>query len=287
MEKISIKAYAKINLYLDVTGRRADGYHLLETVMHSVSLCDIVTLEKQGCGITIACSDSSIPCDERNIAYKCADAFFKKTGIADCGIYINIEKNIPSQAGMGGGSADGAAVLCGMNRLFNAGLTERELCAIAAPLGADIPFCIIGGCGYCTGIGEIIEPLMPVTCTVLIGKGTQGISTALAYSQIDEKGVSVGLSGVKSAFSDITGFSDIADFCRNVFEEAVSNEEISDIKSIMLSYGSVSSCMTGSGSAVFGLFDDTQAADNAAKALKDKGYFSAVCGFYPKGYDII
>ena len=178
MNSLVLSAKAKINIYLDVTGKRADGYHLLETVMHTVSLCDTVTLTKTDrSGIEISCSEPLIPCNEKNIAYKCAAAFFEKTGISGGSVSIDIIKRIPSQAGMGGGSADGAAVLTGLDRLFETDLSENELVSIGAKIGADIPFCIKGGCGYCTGIGEIIEPLPAIRGCVLIGKGKAGIST--------------------------------------------------------------------------------------------------------------
>lgn len=278
LDCISVNARAKINLYLDVTGKREDGYHLLETVMHTVSLCDIVTVSnKVGGGIEISCSDPMIPCDDRNIAYKCAEAFFNKTGISGCGVGISIEKNIPSQAGMGGGSADGAAVLKGMNKLFSAGLSESGLISIGAELGADIPFCICGGCGYCTGIGEIIEPLPIISGTVLIGKGSCGISTPEAFRKIDSVGAGIGIKGIKGIFTDVAALEDIAPYCRNIFDDVTGLDEVSDIKSIMCENGAVCSCMTGSGSAVFGLFDSSSSAEFAFCKLKEKGYFSALC----------
>ena len=171
MDSVTLNAYAKINLYLDITGRRTDGYHTIETVMHSISLCDTVEITKITGETEIICSDSSIPCDKSNIAYKCAAAFFEHTGISGSNVRISIIKRIPSQAGMGGGSADGAAVLKGLNKLYCTGLSLQELCDIGVKTGADIPFCIVGGCGYCTGIGEEISPLPLLSGTVLIGKG--------------------------------------------------------------------------------------------------------------------
>lgn len=276
---ITLNANAKINLFLDVTGKRADGYHLLETVMHTVSLHDTVTVRKTDNGITVSCTDSSIPCNEKNIAYKCADAFLKKNGISDCGISIHIEKNIPSQAGMGGGSADGAAVLKAMNMLFGTEMTEDELCSLALPLGADIPFCIKGGCGYCTGIGEIIEPLPVLSGCILIGKGTQGISTADAFTKIDALEKSYYDNNIKQIFSDVRSFSNIAPYCRNVFDEVTALDEVSKIKQIMQNNGAVCASMTGSGSAVFGLYDDIIKANETADMLKKIGFFSDVCSF--------
>ena len=278
MDSLVLNAKSKINLYLDVTGKRADGYHLLETVMHTVSLCDTVTLTKTGrSGIEISCSDPLIPCNEKNIAYKCAVAFFDKTGISSRGVSINIIKRIPSQAGMGGGSADGAAVLTGLDRLFETGLSEGELISIGARIGADIPFCIKGGCGYCTGIGEIIEPLPAICGYVLIGKGQAGISTAEAFGKIDSLGSGIGIPGIKKIFGNVSSLTDIAPFCRNIFDDVTSLEEITDIKRIMTENGAVCSAMTGSGSAVFGLFESENVAKKAQEVLKQKNYFTALC----------
>lgn len=278
MDSLVLNAKAKINLYLDVTGKRADGYHLLETVMHTVSLCDTVTLTKTGRdGIEISCSDSLIPCNEKNIAYKCAAAFFDKTGISSRGVSIDIIKRIPSQAGMGGGSADGAAVLTGLDRLFETRLSEGELISIGARIGADIPFCIKGGCGYCTGIGEIIEPLPAICGCVLIGKGKAGISTAEAFGKIDSLGSGIGISGIKQIFGNVSSLTDIASYCRNIFDDVTSLEEVTDIKRIMTENGAVCSAMTGSGSAVFGLFESENVAAKAQEVLKQKNYFTALC----------
>lgn len=278
MDSLVLNAKAKINLYLDVTGKRADGYHLLETVMHTVSLCDTVTLTKTGrSGIEISCSDPLIPCNEKNIAYKCAAAFFDKTGISSGGVSIDIIKRIPSQAGMGGGSADGAAVLTGLDRLFETGLSEGELISIGARIGADIPFCIKGGCGYCTGIGEIIEPLPAICGCVLIGKGQAGISTAEAFGKIDSLGSGIGIPGIKKIFGNVSSLTDIASYCRNIFDDVTSLEEVTDIKRIMTENGAVCSAMTGSGSAVFGLFESENVAFKAQEVLKQKNYFTALC----------
>ena len=278
MDSLVLNAKAKINLYLDVTGKRADGYHLLETVMHTVSLCDTVTLTKTGrSGIEISCSDPLIPCNEKNIAYKCAAAFFDKTGISSGGVSIDIIKRIPSQAGMGGGSADGAAVLTGLDLLFETGLSEGELISIGARIGADIPFCIKGGCGYCTGIGEIIEPLPAICGCVLIGKGQAGISTAEAFGKIDSLGSGIGITGIKKIFGNVSSLTDIAPFCRNIFDDVTSLEEVTDIKRIMTENGAVCSAMTGSGSAVFGLFESENVAVKAQEVLKQKNYFTALC----------
>lgn len=216
LRSVTLDANAKINLYLDITGRRSDGYHLLETVMHGITLHDTVTVEMAESDIFVTCDNSSIACDETNIAYKCASAFFSYSGINNKGVRIHIEKNIPTGAGMGGGSADGAAVLRGMNILFGTGFDEDQLCSVGTPVGADIPFCIKSGCGYCTGIGEIIEPLPVLNGFVLIGKGTEGISTKDAFDKIDNSDFRIGINGIKEIFSDVNDLSQIAPYCRNI-----------------------------------------------------------------------
>lgn len=278
MDSVTLKAYAKINLFLDTVGKRPDGYHLLETVMHTVSLHDDVKIRRTHSGkIEITCSEPEIPCNEQNIAYKCADAFFDITGIKDRGICISIEKHIPSQAGMGGGSADGAAVLKALNMLYETGLDTLKLCDIGVSIGADIPFCIVGGCGYCTGIGEQIISLKTLTGTVLIGKGKQGISTAEAFGKIDSEHISLSVNGILNAFSNVKTLKSIAPLCRNVFELVTDCSDVSKIKSLMQENGALCSCMTGSGSAVFGLYDDIPSAETAQSKLIEMGYFSKLC----------
>lgn len=279
MKKITLEAYAKINLHLDVTGIRDDGYHLLETVMHTVSLSDTVTIEKTDGGITVSCSDKNIPCNEKNIAYKCADAFFKEAGITDSGVSITIEKRIPSQAGMGGGSADGAAVLKGMNELFDTVFSVEKLCETGARLGADIPFCIVGGCGYCTGIGEIITPLPSLEEIVVIGKGNTGISTADAFKKIDSSPRTTNYIDIKSLFSDNTDLRKAAPLLRNIFDEVTELDEVMKIKNTMTDGGAYFSAMTGSGSAVFGVFDEQEDAERVCRTLKTMGFFSQICKF--------
>ncbi len=277
MNSISLRAFAKINLFLNITGKRSDGYHTLETVMHTVSLCDTVTLEIISGGIKISCTDRSVPCDERNIAFRCARAFFEKTGISGKGIRIAITKRIPTKAGLGGGSADGAAVLKGMNILFGTDLTEKELCLMGMEIGADIPFCIVGGCGYCTGIGEMITPLPALSGIVLIGKGSQGISTKAAFAAADSVNIPVYDTDPQRVFGNSSDIAGVAPYCFNAFEYAVLPDEANQIKEVMQKCGALCQCMTGSGSAVFGLFSSENDALQADKRLKSMGFFSEPC----------
>ncbi len=184
---IEIIANAKVNLFLEITGKLENGYHTVDTVMQSVSLSDSVSLEllPASSGIVISCNTVGIPCDERNIAHKTARAFLDASGI-DCGVSINIEKRIPSEAGMGGGSADGAAVLVGLNHLCGDPLGFEELSAIAASKGADIPFCIKGGTQRLGGIGtDPCETFETPELHLVIAKPMRGISTPAAYGFLD------------------------------------------------------------------------------------------------------
>lgn len=276
MDSVTINACAKINLYLDITGRRKDGYHLLNTVMHSVSLCDTVTAAKNSGGIIIRCDKPHIPCDERNIAYKCAAAFFSKTGLKGKGAAINIKKNIPDKAGLGGGSADGAAVLTALDRLYETGLGRKELIAIGAELGADIPFCLTGGCCLCTGIGEIIEPLPAKSGCLVIAKGEKGISTAEAFREADSGKIHFDLPFDRSAFSEKKRLTDLAPYCGSIFDSICREPQVLTIKNIMRENGGSPVLMTGSGSAVFGAFEDEQNAHSAQLALKSCGFFAEI-----------
>ncbi len=160
MQSIRAYAYAKINLTLDVLGKRPDGYHEMDMILQSVSLCDELLLAKtEEPGIFLSCDQPDIPCDERNLAWRAADLLFRETGEQEAGVAISLKKNIPEQAGMAGGSADSAAVLVGINELFGYGLGEERLCELGSRLGADVPFCIRGGTMRVQGFGERLTPL--------------------------------------------------------------------------------------------------------------------------------
>ncbi|MGN0607888.1 MAG: 4-(cytidine 5'-diphospho)-2-C-methyl-D-erythritol kinase [Oscillospiraceae bacterium] len=283
-----VLAPAKINLALHITGKRPDGFHTLKTVMQSVSLCDIVTVEKTDGekGIEISCTDKSIPTDGRNIVFKAAEAFFNRTNIPNRGIKIHIEKHIPSEAGLGGGSSDGAAVFAALNRLYGEPLTEEELCSLSAGVGADIPFCIKGGTTLCEGIGEILTPIKPLPdCHIVIGKGEKGVSTKEAYNAIDRLPESTGCGFDTALFEG--SIEEIAGSCFNVFEQVSGNDEISSIKEAMLACGALCSVMSGSGSAVFGIFTDEERAEKCAIELGGKGFYSALCRPIAHGAKII
>lgn len=280
MKRIVIDAPAKINLALDVVGKRDDGYHLLETVFQSISLYDRITISiSDETGIKITCNIPYIPCNEKNLAYKAAKIFMEKAGI-NKGISIQLYKRIPSQAGMGGGSSDAAAVLKGLNSLLGNIFTLPELCTIAVTLGADVPFFLYGGTAYADGIGERLEPLPALKdLNVVAAKGRGGISTPEAYKRIDALKFSVhpDTQALRNAIK--TGFptEKLWQYCGNIFEEVTDLIDVSDIRNTMLKMGSAFSCMSGSGSSVFGIFDSVDAAWKCRDILAKRYPFAVCC----------
>lgn len=282
-----VKAAAKINLALDVTGKLPNGYHEIESVFQTVGLYDEVTVELINSGIEFTCEsldtfvfDDVIPCDERNIAYKAAQKFLDENGL-ETGCRIHIKKGIPSQAGMGGGSTDAAAVLFCLNKLTGKTFSAPE------KLGADVPFFLTGGTAYVTGIGEKISKIVDCSGKILvIAKGKEGVSTADAYNRIDslENPASV---RVKELVSAIENGDNIADYIGNIFEDAVNLWEVDDIKQKMLMFGAETACMTGSGSAVFGLFSDMESAKKCHYWLTEIAYFSRICETVPESFIIL
>lgn len=291
---MKIKTAAKINLALDVTGRLDNGYHLIESVFQTVGIYDEVTVELSGEGISLSCElpemfakSDSIPCDERNIAYKAALKFAEETGIA-AGCTIHIKKGIPSQAGMGGGSTDAAAVLWCLNELNGKPLDRDRLATLGKTLGADVPFFFTGGTAYVGGIGEEITPLPAFSGrTLLIAKGKEGVSTGEAYARIDalEAPLHPDTTGLVNALK--TSPETSHEFFGNLFEQAVSLREVADIKAAMLASGALNAVMTGSGSAVFGLFSSEKEAGRCANALRGKGYFAQVCETAANSFTVI
>ncbi len=270
MEQCIALANAKINLSLDVVGKRADGYHLLQMVMQSVSLHDTVAMRKNEDGaIRLTCTAPEIPCDEQNIAHRSAALFLSHCGIS-AGVDIHIEKRIPSQAGLGGGSADGAAVFVGLNRLFQAGLSEQELCELGVQVGADVPFCVCGGARLCEGIGEIMTPLPTLPdCTILLCKPDLNINTGEAYRRIDDGAISARPDTAALCAGLAAGdLRQIGSHLRNVFESAIPLPVVEEIKAVMRQHKALGACMSGSGSTAFGLFDDPAAAEQCAQVLR-------------------
>lgn len=289
--KLTLKANAKINLLLDITGVKENGYHSLFTVMQSISLGDTVTVEKtDGDDITVSCTVPGVPTDSRNIVYKCAVKFFEFAGITENrGVHIHIDKVTPFCAGMGGGSADGAAVLVALNKIFNTGYSDKDLCGIGVKVGADIPFCIVGGTALALDTGSVIAPLPDIEgYHIVIVKPEDGVSTKEAYDAVD----SVEYIKHPKNFT-MLGYLAEGDFhnalklCSNVFEQAFEVSGRVDIKNICHNNGAVASCMTGSGSAVFGIFKEKEQAVNTVQELKKKFDNVYLCSPEKVGVEIL
>lgn len=284
MTEMTVKNAAKVNLALDVTGRLPNGFHTIESVFQTVGIYDEVTVKLTDSGISVSCSvpeqfsvSDEIPCGESNTAYKAARLFFEKTGV-DQGCRIHIKKGVPSQAGMGGGSSDAAAVLYILNRLCNTGLSSAELNKTAKMIGADVPFFLTGGTAYVSGIGEQIIPIADYSGkTLLIAKGSGGVSTAEAYRKIDSLKAPEHPPVQQLVQAINSGSSDEYRFFGNLFESAVELDSVDFIKKTMTDCGALSAVMTGSGSAVFGLFSNAAEAEKCAAILKSADCFAQVC----------
>ncbi len=288
MNAITLKAYAKINLHLDVTGRLPNGYHTIRSVMHQVSLYDEITVERLDCPtdanqIRVTCTDPAIPTDGRNIVCKCATAFFDHFHISAYSIAIHIDKRIPHGAGMAGGSTDGAAVLKALPTLFHIDTDTETLCRIGSNVGADIPFCVAGGCCLCEGIGEKLTPMeRHFRCPLLVAIGGEPVSTPEAYGKIDR------LFGDRieggTAEGDALAFMssrEIPASLYNIFEAVVlpGHDEARALKEKMPSLGAKTALMSGSGPSVFGLFLTEAARDEAYHTLRDAGIRTFPCEF--------
>lgn len=260
MNSISLKAYAKINIGLDVTGKLPDGYHLVKMIMQNIDLYDEVVLTENVSGdIRLDMNVDFLPTDERNLAYKAAKLMKEDFGI-DRGIDIYIRKNIPAAAGMAGGSTDAAAVMTGMNKLFDLNIDRNILMEHGLKLGADVPYCIMGGTALAEGIGEKLTQLSPCPdCYVLVAKPDISVSTAYVYTNLvlDDTTVHPDIDMVRNALEsgDIrTAAQNMGNLLENVTQKEY--PVISEIKHIMDDNGALGSLMSGSGPTVFGLFDD-------------------------------
>jgi 4-diphosphocytidyl-2-C-methyl-D-erythritol kinase len=270
VEQITLRAYAKVNLTLDVVGRREDGYHLLESVMQSISLADTLTLKKGSGGISLHCDHPLVPTDQNNICWRAAAAFGEYTQMRDVSVGIRITKAIPVAAGLGGGSADAAAVLYGLNRLYAAGLDLGQLQEIGLTIGADVPFCLQGGTCLVQGIGEKVTtvPTFPQAALVLV-KPQAAVSTAEAYGRLGEEA-----HGGRSTQSLVKLLNEnhpipsLAEVLENALESATIPivPAVGVWKERLISFGAHGAMMSGSGPAVFGLFSHVQ----RAKGFRDR-----------------
>lgn len=259
-------AFAKVNLTLDVLGKRDDGYHDLRSVMQAISLCDDIQIDVgTGKPWALRCDQDQIPCDERNLAWKAARLYEQTVGRDFGGLEIRITKRIPSQAGLGGGSADAAAVLRALNRHCGEPLSVTALADLGAQVGSDVPFCVMCGTAMAEGRGERLRKLpdMPA-CVFVICKPDFGVSTPALYRKIDETAVAIHPDNDAMERALLAGdLGLVAEHVCNVFDPVVTADhmELDDIKAIMHRHGALTQQMTGSGSAVFAIMpDDAQAA---------------------------
>lgn len=280
MDFIKLRAFAKINLSLDVLGTLDNGYHEVKMVMQTVSLFDNVELTKTDSGISMECSARFLPTNSDNLAYRAAEAFFAETGIKG-GVKIYLKKHIPIGAGLAGGSSNAAAVLKGLNKLYDARLSTRKLCEIGTRLGADVPYCIIGGTRLAEGIGEKLSPLPRLPfCHIVLVKPAFSISTKWAYANIDacENLVHPPTDKLIEALEK----GDLRSVCENmgnVLEDvSIAHYPIlQNVKRELLELGAIGSQMSGSGPTVFGIFEDEEKARNAKEILWKKYKTVYVC----------
>jgi 4-diphosphocytidyl-2-C-methyl-D-erythritol kinase len=280
--RISLKSAAKINLYLEITGNRGDGYHDLVMILQSVDLCDRVDIRKIGKDeIQILCNHPDVPCDRSNLAYKAAalmQSIYPDIG----GMEIAIDKQIPMGAGLAGGSGNAAAVFVGIDRLWDLGLTQSQLCDLAAQLGSDIPFCVSGGTALATGRGEILSPLPDLKDLVLvICKPRQiAIATAWAYqtfrsqnllatSEVKDHNLSSQMVAAIASGGD-TAPHRIGKLLYNDLERVVLPEypAIAHLKQQLLEQECLGAMMSGSGSTVFAIAPDLDRANSIAAAVR-------------------
>lgn len=264
---LDLKSSAKVNLTLDITGRLENGYHTLESIFYEVPIYDTLAISlTDNPTIDVQCITKSprenVPNGEENITYKTAKKFLDTIGDKTHGVSIGILKNIPSQAGLGGGSSNSACVLKALNQMFDYPLTNDELIKIGSTIGADVPFFLMGGTAYATGIGDILTSLRPLPkLNMIIAKGFEGVSTPQAYKSIDELENISHIDNISALeFVKTQDIPSLCKCCGNVFEQIDLPSEIFKIKKSMLDCGALCSLMTGSGSAVFGIFETPKSA---------------------------
>ena len=285
MTSVKEIAYAKINLHLDVLDRREDGFHSVRTVMQTVTLADEITVSvkpsrKREISLSLV-GGGKLPTDSRNLAYKAAELFLDAT-LIDASVDIRLNKRIPVAAGLAGGSSDAAATLRALNRLYKKPLSEKRLLSIAAGLGSDVPFCLLGGTALCLGRGEIIERLpCGLDLQLVVAIADEHVSTPMAYSRLDELYGNFAVPRNDDAdeiFASLMASIDKRELetekLFNIFENAVLPIccGAEDIKRRMIELGATHALMSGSGPSVFGIFENVGKAELAAAALKSEGY---------------
>lgn len=287
IEQTSQKAYAKINIGLDVLRRRNDGYHEVRMIMQTVDIYDDLLFEKtEQPGIVLRTDHEELPVDGDNLVCKAASLLFQEKGITE-GVKITLTKRIPIAAGMAGGSSDAAAAMRGLNELFRMGYSTQELQGLGVKLGADIPYCIVGGTMLSEGIGEILTPLpAPPDCFLVVAKPDINVSTGFVYGnlRVDMLTEHPDIDGMIDALN-IGSLKGITDRLGNVLETVTAKEYpiIEELKALLCSRGAQNALMSGSGPTVFGIFTDRSLAEAAAQEVRERGfakqvYVTVFCG---------
>ncbi|WP_025640530.1 4-(cytidine 5'-diphospho)-2-C-methyl-D-erythritol kinase [Schnuerera ultunensis] len=273
MDEIVLESFGKINLALDVLYKRDDGYHEINTLMQQIDLKDRIIIKNREKGIEIQCNDKDVPLDNTNLVYRAWEKIIEKTGV-NKGVHIIIDKKIPVAAGLAGGSSNGAAVLKGLNLLWNLDLSEKQLMEIGLEIGADIPFCILGGTAWAKGVGEKLTKLKNFSNKmVLLANVGIPISTASVYNNLDLKGINTEIHMEKMIkYMEEDNLPKLAKNMANVMEGVVIKKYpiIGEIKKDMIRCGALGSIMSGSGPTVFGLFDDEEKLYRCKEELEGK-----------------
>lgn len=273
MNKVILKARAKVNLSLDVIGIREDGFHEMKMINHSIDLNDVLTFESCDEGIILTSNENSIPLDERNLVIKVARKLHRQFNVEQ-GVKIHLEKRIPAQAGLAGGSSDAAATLKGLNALWQLGLSQAELLAIGVTIGADIPYCLVGGTALVEGIGEKITPLKALQqMAVLVVKPDVDIATPWAFKKLDDTIIAKHPEiSVIIELLEKGNYAGLKAKLGNVFEDIAFGEypEIAAIKNEMLAQGALAAIMTGSGSTMIGYYLSQEEAVRSWQRFKEK-----------------
>lgn len=275
-----LRAMAKINLGLDIIGKREDGYHEVRMIMQTIRMYDVLEIRKKSSpGISLSTNLPYIPCDERNLVYKAAKILMDEFHVEE-GLSMKLTKSVPVAAGMAGGSSDAAAAFVGVNRLFHLGLSQEELMKRAVQVGADVPYCVMRGTALAEGIGEKLTRLPDLPgCYILIGKPGINVSTRTAYENLDLNEIRK-RPDIDGMIRDIKNkdLYSMTGKMENVFEPGIMAKYpvIREIRDLMEKQGALKAMMSGSGPTVFGIFDDAGKMQNAARALKKSGLAKTV-----------
>jgi 4-diphosphocytidyl-2-C-methyl-D-erythritol kinase len=270
---MNYKAYAKINISLDVIGKREDGYHLLRMIMQTIDVYDLINVETALSGINLSCNKCFIPVDDRNLAYKAAKLFIDTYNLSN-GVNINIKKNIPVAAGLAGGSTDAAAVLKCMRDLYKPTVSDEELMELGLKIGADVPYCIVGGTALCEGIGEVVTPLKAFKDKIIVlvkpsfGVSTKEVYSALAVNRIYRHPETENLI----AAMEREDVKFVAENMKNILENVTlrKHQTLKELKQDFLRMDALGVLMSGSGPSVFAFFDDMMKAQSCYDRMKTK-----------------